>query len=62
MGVRIRLSRIVDFILDMPPLLPMVFLVRSYEHVVHTPLLGWGEDRGRIASRAPDELGYHYVG
>ena len=44
------MSHIVDFILDMPPSSPMVFLVRSYEHAVHTPLLGWGEDRGRIAN------------
>ena len=62
MGVQVRLSRIVDFILDMPPSSPMVFLVRNYEHAVHTPLLGWGEDRGRIANRAPDELDHRSTG
>ena len=42
MGVQVRLSRIVDFILDMPPSSPMVSLVRSYVHAVHTPQFGWG--------------------
>ena len=62
MRVQVWLSHIVDFILDMPPSSPMVFLVRSYEHAVHMLLFGWGEDRGRIANRAPDKLDYHYVG
>ena len=61
MGVLTRLSRIVDLILDVPPSSPMVFLVRNYEHAIHTPLFGWGEDRGRIASRAPDEMDYPSV-
>ena len=61
-GVRTRLSRIVDLILDMPPSSPMQFLVRNYEHAVHTPLFGWGEDRGWIASHDPDELDYHSAG
>ena len=50
MRIQVRLSRIVDFILDMPPSSPMVSLVYSYVHAVHTPLFGWGEDRGRIAN------------
>ena len=55
MGVQIRLSRIVDLILDMPPSLPMVFLVRSYVRAVHIPRLGGGFDRGRIANQVLDE-------
>ena len=62
MGFRTRLIHIVDLILDMPPSLPMAFLVHNYEHAVHTLLFGWGEDRGRIASQAPGEMDYHSMG
>ena len=40
MRVQVWLSHIVDFILDMPPSSPMVPLVRSYAHAVHTPQFG----------------------
>ena len=39
--VQVGPSRIVDFIFDMPPSVPMVSLVHSYVHAVHTPLSGW---------------------
>ena len=42
MRVQIGSSRIVDFIFNMPPSLPMVSLVRSYVRVVHMPQFGWG--------------------
>ena len=41
---RIGSSRIVDFALNVPLSLPMVFLVRSYVRAVRMPRLGGGFD------------------
>ena len=62
MRVQVESSRIVDFIFDMPPSLPMVSLVRIYVRTVRMPPSSWGCDEGRIANLALDEPGCRSVG
>ena len=62
MCVHGRSSRIMDHSLAMPPSLPMVFSVRSYERAVRVPRLGGGFDGGRIANQVQDEPNYRSAG
>ena len=62
MKVRVGSIRIVDFVLSVPPSLPMVFLVRSYARGVRMPRLGGVFDGAQIASPTLDELNCHSEG
>ena len=51
-----------DFVLSVPPSLPMVFLACSYVRAVRMSRLGGGFDGGRIANLVMDEANCRSAG